>query len=235
MSFFQRIVTDSQTHRQSLLSAPIIQAALSGTVTQVSADAPLKALIGPLSAADVAVTGRDDVKPGKAQGMLVVTDIACTIEQVEAIHTAPNQHQLHPGSFATYLRTYGKSRDDFLARKFAKLDWVTDVTGDYGDGRLIEAVRRAPDLGAKLSPFGRALFGRSWLEAKASGADWSQDYEVDIYLQRSPGRVVHMLAVWRQASFSGFDTDSALLQNVMMSSFVTWDKEIEKHCKSGKF
>ena len=44
-----------------------------------------------------------------------------------------------------------------------------------------------------------------------------------------------MLAVWRQASFSGFDTDSALLQNVMMSSFVTWDKEIEKHCKSGKF
>lgn len=36
MSFFQRLVTDSQPHRQSLLSAPIIQAALSGTVTRES-------------------------------------------------------------------------------------------------------------------------------------------------------------------------------------------------------
>lgn len=42
MSFFQRLVTESQTHRQSLLSAPIIQAALSGTVTRESYQAFLQ-------------------------------------------------------------------------------------------------------------------------------------------------------------------------------------------------
>jgi pyrroloquinoline quinone (PQQ) biosynthesis protein C len=42
MSFFQRLVTESQTHRQSLLGAPIIQAALSGTVTRESYQAFLQ-------------------------------------------------------------------------------------------------------------------------------------------------------------------------------------------------
>ncbi len=36
MSFFQRLVSETHAHRQSLLSAPIIQAALSGTVTRES-------------------------------------------------------------------------------------------------------------------------------------------------------------------------------------------------------
>jgi pyrroloquinoline quinone (PQQ) biosynthesis protein C len=36
MTFFQRLVSETQTHRQSLLSAPIIQAALNGTVTRES-------------------------------------------------------------------------------------------------------------------------------------------------------------------------------------------------------
>ncbi|MFM2075402.1 MAG: hypothetical protein RJB34_1707 [Pseudomonadota bacterium] len=36
MSFFQQLVSETQTHRQSLLGAPIIQAALGGTVTRES-------------------------------------------------------------------------------------------------------------------------------------------------------------------------------------------------------
>ena len=42
MSFFQSLVTHTQTHRQSLLGAPIIQAALTGSVTLVSYQAFLQ-------------------------------------------------------------------------------------------------------------------------------------------------------------------------------------------------
>lgn len=42
MSFFQSLVTHTQTHRQSLLGAPIIQAALTGSVTLLSYQAFLQ-------------------------------------------------------------------------------------------------------------------------------------------------------------------------------------------------
>ena len=209
--------------------------ALHGQVTAVTADEPLKVLVAELTQADVAQTGRSDVDPAKARGMLVVTEFGCKLAQVEKIHTAPNQHELHPGAFATYKRTYAQGRDAFLTGQVAKLDWTTDITGDYGNGRLIDSARHVADLGKVQTPFGAALVGRNWLQAAATGADWSQDYEVDIYYERTPGRVVHMIAAWRQASFAGFSTDSSFLQNIMMDSFVNWDKEIEQHCASGKF
>ena len=209
--------------------------ALHGQVTAVTADEPLKVLAAELTQADVALAGRSGVDPAKARGMVVVTEFGCKLAQVKKIHTAPNQDELHPGAFATYKRTYAQGRDAFLAGQVAKLDWTSDITGDYGNGRLIDSARHVPDLGQVQTPFGAALVGRTWLQAAATGADWTQDYEVDIYYERTPGRVVHLVAAWRQATFSGFSTDSSFLQNIMMQSFVNWDKEIEQHCASGKF
>ncbi len=209
--------------------------ALSGTVTQVTADKPLKALIAGLVPSDVALTGRTDVQASQVRGLLVVTEFGCKLSQIKKIHTAPNQDTLHPGAFKTYKRTYTQSRDAFVAGQLARLDWVSDITGDYGDGAMLEGARMVPDLGKVQTPFGAALVGRSWLKAAATGSDWKQDYEVDLYFERSPGRVVHMVAAWRQATFAGFDMDTAFLQNIMLGSLVNWDKEIEKACQSGSF
>lgn len=209
--------------------------ALSGTITPVTADAPMKVLISRLGQSDIALAGRTDVDASKAVGMLVVTEFGCKLAQVEKIHTASNQAELHPGSFATYVRTYAQSRDAFLAHQISKLDWFSDVTGQYGNGRFVDSARRVPDLGKVRSPHGAALVGRSWAKSAATGADWPQSYEVEAFFERAPGRVIHMVAVWRQATFSGLSTETSFLQNIMMGSLVNWDKEMETQCASGKW
>ncbi|MBI5608643.1 MAG: hypothetical protein HY902_07160 [Deltaproteobacteria bacterium] len=209
--------------------------ALNGSVTPVSADEPMKVLIGGLNSADVKLVGRTDVDASQAVGMLVVTEFACKLSQIEKIHTAAEQDSLHPGSYKAYKRTFVGSRDDFLAGKVGKLDWNTELTSDYATESLAGSARHVPDFGKEKSPFGAALVSRTFLTKPASGTEWPQDYQIEAYYERKPGRMVHMFAVWRQATFSGLSSDSSILQKIQMNGFVDWDKAIETACKSGKY
>ncbi len=208
---------------------------LGGVVTPVSADEPLKALIDRLSGADVALVGRGDANPAKAVGMLVITDIACKISQVNAIHVHDRQDDLHADAYKSYKRVYKGSRDEYLAGKVARLEWDTELESDYAREKLAGAMRRIPDLGKERSPFGTTLVSRTFLKEPASKTHWPQDYQIDAYFERKPGRVVHLFAVWREAEFSGLSSENSGLQNIQMKGFVDWDKEVEKACASGKF
>lgn len=211
---------------------------LNGTATAVTAEKPLKVLISRLSAADIAVVGTQG-DASLAVGMLAVTELGCTLKQVDAIHTSPAQNTLHAKAYTTYKRTFVQSRDDYLARKISRLDWDTELTSDYASEKLRGSTRVIADLGKVLSPFGAAMVSRTFLKEPAAqvegnGVKWPQDYQVEAYYERSPGRVIHLFAVWRQADF-GFSTETSALQNIMLNGFVDWDKEVEAACKSGKF
>ncbi len=208
---------------------------LGGVVTPVTADEPLKALIDRLKGPDVALVGRSDGDPAKAVGMLVITDIACKISQVNAIHVHDRQDELHAGAYKSYKRTYKGNRDDYLAGKAARLEWNTELESDYAREKLAGAMRRIPDLGKERSPFGTTLVSRTFLSEPATKTHWPQDYQIDAYFERKPGRVVHLFAVWREAEFSGLSSENSGLQNIQMKGFVDWDKEVEKACASGKF
>ena len=213
--------------------------ALAGSVTDVSADKPFKGLIGSLKAGDNAIVGRTGVDATKTVGMMVVTEINCKLAQVEKIHSAAEQNTLHPSAYTAYQRTFRQSREDYLKRSFAKLDWDTELTSDYATEKLDGSLRFIPDFGKAQSPFGAALVSRTWLKenavAVASGTEWQQDYQVEAYFERTPGKVVHLFAVWRQAQFMGLSNESTTLQNLQFGGFVDWDKEVEKACSSGKY
>ena len=95
--------------------------ALNGTVTSVTAEEPLKQVVTSLLAGDVAWTGRAGVDPSVAPGMLVVTDLHCTLEQVLHFHTSPDQATLHPGTYTEFKRTFQQSRTDFLAHAIPQI------------------------------------------------------------------------------------------------------------------
>ncbi len=213
--------------------------ALAGSVTAVTADNPFKGLIGSLKAGDNAVVGRTGVDPTKTVGMMVVTEFNCKLAQVEKIHSAADQNALHPSAYTAYKRTFRQSRDEYLARKFNQLDWDTELTSDYASEKLDGSLRFIADLGKAKSPYGAALVSRTWLKenavAVASATEWQQDYQVEAYFERTPGKVVHLFAVWRQAQFMGLSNESTTLQNLQFGGFVDWDKEVEKACASGKF
>lgn len=213
--------------------------ALAGSVTAVSADTPFKGLIGALKAGDNEVVGRTGVDATKTVGMMVVTEFNCKLAQVEKIHSAAEQDTLHPSAYTAYQRTFRQNRDDYLARKFQKLDWDTALTSDYASEKLDGSMRFVPDFGKVQSPYGAALVSRTWLKenavAVASATEWQQDYQIEAYFERTPGKVVHLFAVWRQAQFMGLSNESATLQNLQFGGFVDWDKEVEKACASGKY
>ncbi len=208
---------------------------LNGVVTPVTADEPMQVLVPRLDNDDVALVGRTGVDASKAVGMLVVTDIKCTIAQVEKIHTSGEPNAVHPGAYKSYVRTFVQDRDEYLAGKFTRLDWKTELESDYAKEKLDGSIRHVRDLGADASPFGVVLLSRTVLTEPAVGTDWPQDYQIDAYYERKPGRVVHLFAVWRQADFSGLSTENSFLQDIQMDGFVDWDKEIETACASGKF
>lgn len=209
--------------------------ALNGVVTPVTADEPMKVVVSKLTAGDVALSGRKDGDAAKAVGLLVITEFACKLSQIEKIHTAPDQDVLHPDSYTAYKRTYVGSRDDFLAQKVHKLGWDTELTSKYATESLAGSARRIPDQGKAASPFGAALISRTWLKAPATGMTWPQDYQIEAYYERAPGRIIHMMAAWREMSYGPLTMESTSLQNVQMGGFVDWDKAVEKQCASGKF
>lgn len=211
---------------------------LNGTVTAVTADAPLKALISRLDSADSKLVGlKGDAKLGV--GMLVVTESACTLAQVEKIHTSDDPGSVHPDAYTAYKRTFVQSRTDYLAHKIAKLDWDTELTSNWASEKLKGGVRFVPDLGKVKSPFGAAIVSRTFLKEPAVGTNdstvWPQDYQIEAFYERAPGKVVHLFAVWRQADFVGLSTEGSFMQGKQLGGFVDWDKEMEKACKSGKF
>lgn len=222
-----------ETASDEQLASAIVQ--LNGTVTAVTADQPTKALISRLAQSDVTLVGLTG-DASKAVGMLAITETACTLKQVEAIHTSAAPQAVHPKAYSKYQRNFVQNRDDYLAHKIAKLDWDTELTSDYATEKLHGGARWVADLGKAKSPFGGAMVSRTFLKEPAvgDGVTWPQDYQIEAFYERSPGHVVHLFAVWRQADF-GISTETTTLQNLQLGGFVDWDKEMEAACKSGKF
>src|SRR5688572_17222200 len=119
---------------------------------RANSDMPLQRRIGRLTAEDVPAALKDKVEPGKAVGMVVATDIPCTLAQVERLTIARNQPELYPDVYVTYDRQYQTSDADYLARKTDRLKWTTlltaDLQGEYTsklDGTIRHAERAGPE------------------------------------------------------------------------------------------
>ncbi len=215
--------------------------ALAGASSEVTADSPVKAQIGHLSAADIADLGLSARDVTRARGMFVVTEFNCKLAQLEKIATSLKQQTVYPDAYDSYARTYTSSVDDYFARKTNTLSWATDLKstqlGTTFSEHLNGGARYLPDLGKEQSPFGAALLQRTYLAKAATSSDsdksWDQDYQIDVFVERKPGKILHLFAAWRHINFGWIDTDSDTMVKQMLSAFVDWDTQTEAACKKG--
>ena len=70
---------------------------------------------------------------------------------------------------------------------------------------------------------------------EGSDKSMDQDYQLEIYWPRGPGRVVHAYAMWRQADWgSGFTSDDEGVQRILLNNLIAWDDDTEKLCEEGR-
>jgi hypothetical protein len=212
---------------------------LDGQLSAVAADSPIKQVLLPLDASDTAVVATDHKPdPKKAVGLLAVTEFSCKLDKVAEIIARLDQDKNYPDSYVSYKRTYrdGSNFEAWKNKTATRIEWDTELEASFGSAKesLRGGARRVPDLGIEQSPRGSFLMARTWLRKPAVFSDsddnWPQDWQVEVYYERTPGKVVHAFAAWRQFSISIFSTDDTTVQNQMLDNFVKWDKQTEKLC-----
>jgi hypothetical protein len=200
---------------------------------------PLMAKLDDLQRSEIEHMGLPaSTDPTLAQGMVVITTMPCTLEQVEAIIVGDDFGQQFPNVYDSYTRNYTTSIDDYLSRKTNTVSWITTyqatLLGDRytaevkGEARWVPADEGDVPNGPVL--IDRAVLMKPGVFEGSSSKSFLQDYQVDVFYERAPGLVVHMFAVWRQMNVGTFSTDDDMLINISLANFVQWDQDMSKLC-----
>ena len=202
---------------------------------------PLRGSLTDLSVAEQATVALDHpADPAAAAGMVVVDRLACTLDQVERLAYAPDQDQLHEGVYESYDRVFTSDFDAYAARATPTLTWDAAIGANVlGNAYVADTrggLRWSPEDPA--APFGPLLAARAFLSTPATfesdAASFDQDYEVEVFYERTPGSVVHAWFVWRQMVYGGgLDTDDADVVAGILSKLVEWDQATAEACAEG--
>lgn len=199
---------------------------------------PVTVKIGQLAPEDLAAVGLQGKDPTHAQGMLLIKEIECSLDQLEKLVVAKNQTTLYPDLYDTYTRDYTSDVNAFLGGA-ATVDWkthyqATALSRTY-QADVLGGARRVPSA---LPSGARALMDRAYLPAPATftqGNDsaFDQDYQIELYYERSPGRTLHFYALWRQFNISTLTSESDLYINIVLGNLSDFDDRSTKICKDG--
>lgn len=187
---------------------------------------------------------RGDADPGELAGMYLANSLDCTLAQVEAIVTALDQDELYTGEYEAYDRRYTSDADAYWAREASHLAWDVDISAEFVAGAMYSefihgGARYVPDVDDQVSPFGPGLVTRTWMpeEAQFDNDDYyfTQDYQLEIYYEREPGRVIHLYGLWRHSGWLDLNTDDEFLVRQILNALAAWDARTVELCGSGDF
>lgn len=202
--------------------------------------APERGSVDLLSKDAVDSTGYTHADPSNTAGLYVVGPVRCTMDQMIDLVTMKDQISVY-GTYETFDREYtgdvaGFKKQDALAADWADnfhykngllgIDYVADTT---------TVARWIPEIDDETTPWGPMLITRrSMIEPATNEKDdhsYPQDWRAEIYYERSPGNIVHLQAMWREADFGGLTQDDDLAQNTMLKGLEDWDKDSTSHCE----
>lgn len=188
----------------------------------------------------VGITGQD---PADAVGLFMTNTFACNRAQLEEGLSHPDQDELHKSAhYETYTRDFDSSRAAFLDGSSDLLTWDVDYSISYlGNNYSAETeglLRRVPDLGPELTPWGSFLVARTYFPhpAEFDGDNdkyFDQDYQLEIYWFEN-GQTNHFYSLWREFSFgAGYNSESEAAQRLLINALYDWDDEVEEGCQEG--
>ncbi len=204
-------------------------------------DGPEDGTVTPLTPAEAALVGVTDRDPRDAAGVFLVNRFACDLDTLAAVLTYPDQDAIYEGVYDDYARTFHGDRDAFLAGG-DRLGWTLTYTSSSLVGTYTASaealIRRVPDLDEVLTPWGPVLFARTYMPEPAvftnEGKSMPQDYQLEVYWERDRGEILHVYALWRQASFgAGLTSDDEGVQRILLNNLADWDRTTEATCAEG--
>jgi len=212
---------------------------LDGVVSDEELSEILEGSLSPLSLEDVQAVGieRD---PAGAQGLLMARDFACDFGRLEEILIDVEQDELYEGSYDRYERSYTTDVDAWTQGESNQVEWEVEydanLLGTEYTASVIGGMRRVRGLPADVSECGTALLGRFYLPEPAEFDEGSSktldfNFQVEIFYEAEPGRIVHFYATWQQSEIgAGLTSDTDGVQSVILTSMADWDSQTEKLC-----
>lgn len=219
-------------------------AELSAAATPVTVGNPQRGKLVKLKPEHIAPYNLSPRDVNKADGLYLFNAFHCTLGQLEKILISKQQMDLFPdGGYEGYEKIYTTSLDDYLARKTPVLHWESNLTASKVVATLQETlqggVRLVPDQGKAKTPWGAALVAWTLMPnpAKLDDPDyfWRQDYQVEMYYERTPGEIVHAYGMWREVYVTTFldSTTDGFVERVS-DALVDWDEQTAANCAAGK-
>jgi hypothetical protein len=183
--------------------------------------------------------------PMKARGMYIFDVIPCTLDGIERIVYALEQDKLYTGVYDSYSRHYTSDLDAYVSRRERTLTWQVDIAatilGAHYTESLEGGIRRVEKIDDTLTPFGPILLARTWMPSPAqfpgSSKSFNQDYQIEVYYEREPGKTVHLYGIWRQmdlGTFLNLDTENDQVVATTVGHLEEWDGKTADLCKAGK-
>ena len=230
-----------ETASDSELAARFVE--LGGAATPVTVGNPLKGRLGKLGPHSIAPYNLSPRDISKADGLFLFNAFHCTLPQLEKILIAKEQDTLFPDSYVGYQKIYETNIDDYKARKTNILHWQSNLTANKVVATLEETleggVRFIPDQGKAKTPWGAALVAWTLMPnpAKLNDPDyfWRQDYQIEMYYERSPNEIVHAYGMWREVYVTSFfDSTTDGFVDRVTDALIQWDTQTEANCAAGK-
>lgn len=195
-----------------------------------------KGTLANLTQDELDAVGLSERDPGKPQGMYIADIVRCTLEQIEDITLEPDQLSLFPEAYAEYSREIIEGTPESHPR------WLTTyksaehaLMSNQFTATVQSGMRRVPDLGPELSPYGRGLVLRVYLPEPATfeseGAEFTDDYQVETLTERAPGELVHFYGLWRYMRYGVIaDSYDSMMIDQTAQAMIDWDAKTDELC-----
>lgn len=200
---------------------------------------PDQGLLSYMSHEEFALVGLGDADPATAQGMLLFDVIDCNFDALERVLYDLDQKRYHNDAYATYERSYTSDFAAYQARTDKQLSWFAELQASFIPGGELYTERLRGGLrylSADAAGQPRLLARTYMTEPVVFGSadtSFSLDFHLEAFAPRSDGTLVHFVGLWREVNISavGWDSDDVHDVQMMLDSFVDWDKDIEAGCR----
>jgi hypothetical protein len=201
-----------------------------------------KGSISRLSSEELEAVGKNGGDAKRLHGVYFANIIPCSLEFAEESIYSTNQDELHPGDYVRYDRSYTSDFDAYTAREENVLNWETnyevDGLGYSYEAWLDSSMRYLSNQDPEYTTLGPAFFSRGLLREPAYFDEDStdrgmiQDFQMEVYWERSPNELVHFYFIWREMIIFG-DTDfsSETIQDFVLEGLSDWDSDMAARCE----
>ncbi|MFH1811304.1 MAG: hypothetical protein ABIJ09_21370 [Pseudomonadota bacterium] len=205
---------------------------------------PMRGRLTRLQSADLAVVGMEHKDPKKAVGIFAFTALDCDLKTVEELVYELDQKRFFPEGYQSYNRRYTSDFDAYKRRDDPFLSWDVDIDAIISGGVLNVpysesikgGIRYTGTLDGVEGQSGPFLVSHTWMPEPAVFEDdvnsFSQDYQISVYYEPKPGRVLHLYGIWRQMYFGGIGlgTDDNWVQDIQLDNLIKWDERVQEIC-----